>query len=415
MEIGVSLIQNFVIALILGALIGLEREYARYHKRGHDYAGIRTYPLISLFGALSAFVADLSSVWILVAGTVLMGSLIVIAYNSMNAIERNHMGVTSEVAGFLAFFIGILSYYGEFSLAAMIAITITIILYARSILHGFAKKLKSGEMRDTLKFAVVAFVILPFLPDKGFGPHGIFNPYVIWLMVVFISGIGFVGYIFMKWFGEKGVTLAGILGGLVSSTATTSSFALRSKKEKKNYLPLVMGVVLANGIMFIRILIEVFVINQKLFLEVLLPLSVLAVITAIFSYFLWRKSKDIKGKVELTSPFTIGPALKFGAFFAVILALVKLADVYLATKGVYLVSFISGFADVDAITVSLSQLSKKDLAFDIARNGIVLAALTNVAVKGGIAWWFGGKQFGKIVLGFFVVLILVGAGLLFLI
>ncbi|NQV91233.1 DUF4010 domain-containing protein, partial [Candidatus Woesearchaeota archaeon] len=159
---------------------------------------------------------------------------------------------------------------------------------------------------------------------------------------------------------------------------------------------------------------EVFVINQELFWYVLIPMSVLAVITAIFSYFLWKKSKDIKGKVELTSPFTIGPALKFGAFFAVILALVKLADVYLATSGVYIVSFISGFADVDAITVSLSQLAKDTLSFDIARNGIVLAALTNVAVKGGIAYWFGGKQFGRIILGFFLVLIVVGAGLLFL-
>ncbi|NQV91326.1 MgtC/SapB family protein, partial [Candidatus Woesearchaeota archaeon] len=279
MEIGVTLIQNFAIALALGLLIGLEREYARYQKRGHDYGGIRTYPLIALFGALAAFISDLYSPFVLLGGILMIGVLIIVAYFQMSATERKFTGVTSEVAGFLTFFIGILAYYGEFTLAIVLAVVITILLYLRSFLHHFAEKLNPGEMSDTLKFAVVAFVILPFLPDRGFGPHGIFNPYVTWLMVVFISGIGFVGYIFMKWFGEKGVMLAGILGGLISSTATTSSFALRSKKENKNYLPLVMGVVLANGIMFMRILIEVFVINQELFWYVLIPMSVLAVIT----------------------------------------------------------------------------------------------------------------------------------------
>jgi len=166
--------------------------------------------------------------------------------------------------------------------------------------------------------------------------------------------------------------------------------------------------------MFIRILIEVFVLNRELFYQMLIPMLSLALISIIFSYFFWEKSKKIKGKIELSSPFTLTPALKFGAFFAVILALVKLADVYLSSKGVYLVSLISGFADVDAITVSLSQLGGTSLAMDTAKNGIVIAALTNVAVKGGISYWFGGKEFGKIVLSFFIALIFVGLGIMFL-
>ena len=409
-----ALIQNFLAALALGALIGLEREYARYKKRGHDYAGIRTFPLIALFGALSAYLGDLFSVHILIGGIILTGLLIIVAYFVMNKKGVAHYtGATSEMAGFLAFFIGVLCYHGQLTFAAFLTITIAIILYARSILHTFAEKISSKEMSSTLKFAVVAFVILPFLPNQGYGPLEIFNPFVIWLMVVFISGISFVGYIAMKWFGERGVTLAGILGGLVSSTAVTMSFSARSKREKKAYKALALGVILANGIMFIRILIEVFVLNSELFVRMLLPMITLALITAIFSYFIWKKAKDIKGKIHLGSPFTLGPALKFGIFFAVILALVKIADVYLSSRGVYLVSFISGFADVDAITVSLSQLAKGSLSLETARNGIVLAALTNVAVKGGIAWWFGGKQFGRIVLGLFISLIIVGLLLMF--
>jgi uncharacterized membrane protein (DUF4010 family) len=407
------ILQSFLIALALGALVGLEREYARYRKRGNDYAGIRTFPLIALFGALSAYLGVLISPWILIVGIILTGILIILAYYNIAGHSRHHSGATSEVAGFLVFFLGVLSYYGEITLAIILAIIITIILYARSMLHHFAKKIKPLEMADTLKFAVIAFVILPLLPNQGYGPLEMFNPYIIWLMVVFISGIGFAGYVLMKWFGERGITIAGILGGLVSSTAVTSSFAVRSKKETKIYRTLVLGVILANTIMFVRILIEVFVINKELLWKLILPISILILICAIFSYLLWRKAKEAKGKVELSSPFTLGPALKFGVFFAVILALVKVADVYLSSKGVYLVSFISGFADVDAITVSLSQLSKTSLSLDIARNGILLAALTNVGVKGGIAYIFGDrKKFGKIILAFYVVLILLGLGLM---
>lgn len=409
-------LQSFFIALALGALIGLEREYARYKRRGHDYAGIRTFPLISLFGALSAFMGQLISPWILIVGIILIGILIVIAYFSVAGHARAYIGATSEVAGFLAFFLGVLVYYGEITLAIILTVVITIILYARSLLHHFAKRIKKEEMADTLKFIVIAFVILPLLPNQSYGPLELFNPYIFWLMVVFISGIGFVGYVLMKWFGEKGIVLSGILGGLVSSTAVTSSFAERSKKQKKIYRALVLGVILANTIMFIRILIEVSVINPVLLTKLILPLGILILICVIFSYFLWKRSSSVKGEMKLKSPFTLGPALKFGAIFAAILALVKVADVYLASSGVYLVSFISGLADVDAITVSLSQLTRTTLDLETASKGIILAALTNVGVKGGIAYLFGErKNFGRVILSFYAALIVLGIATIWLI
>lgn len=410
----IIILKNFLIAIALGALIGLEREYAKQRRKAHAYAGIRTYPLIALFGAAAAYLGVLISPWILVVSILLIGGLIISAYFSIAEKSTEYLGATSEMAGFLTFFIGVLSYYGELSFAVAMAIVITIILYAKSVLHHFAKRIKKGELRDTLKFAVIAFVILPFLPNQNFGPLGLFNPYVIWLMVVFISGISFVGYILMKWFGERGIELAGILGGLVSSTAVTSSFANRSKKEKKLYIPLALGVILANTIMFVRILIEVYVINRPLFYDILFPMSLIVALSALFAIGFWFKAKKAKGKVELSSPFTLGPALKFGIFFAVILALVKVADLYLSSKGVYIVSVISGFADVDAITVSLSQIAKGELAFDIAKRGIILAALTNVGVKGGIAYLFGGKKFGRAILVSYIIIILAGLAVGFL-
>ena len=411
----VQMFINFFVALALGTLIGLEREYARYRRKGHDYAGIRTFPLISLFGALSAYFAEIYSPLILFAGILLLGGLIVISYFLVNKETRKYHGATSEVAGFLTFFIGIITYLGELKLAVALAVIITAILYARSILHHFAEKIKKNELADTLKFAVIAFVILPFLPNKAYGPYGIFNPFLIWLMVVFISGISFAGYILMKWFGEKGIELAGIFGGLISSTAVTSSFAERSKKEKKIYKALILGAVLANGVMFFRIMFEIFVINRSLFIKMILPMSILASITGIFAYLIWRKARNVKGKIILGSPFTLKPALKFGLFFALILALVKLADVFFSTKGVYLISLFSGFAGIDAITVSLSQLAKIDLTEQIARNGIIIATISNIAVKGGIAFFFGGKKFGWAIISFYFFLILVGiATILFL-
>lgn len=409
------LFQHFLIAIALGALIGLERERSKFTRKNAAYAGIRTYPLIALFGALSAFVAELVSPWILVINTLILGSLIVAAYYITTDRKRKHFGATSEFAGLLTFFIGVLAYYNEILFATVLAITITFILYLRDPLHKFAQHLKRGELEDTLKFVVIAFVILPFLPNQGFGPLELFNPYIIWLMVVFISGISYIGYFFMKWFGEKGIELAGIFGGLVSSTAVMTSFAARSHKEKKIVKPLLLGVILANSIMFIRILIEVFVIYRPLFFQLLLPILALFVLSIVFVLFLWKKQKPVKGKVNLESPFRLAPALKFGAFFALILALVKLADTYLSTNGVYVVSLISGFADVDAITLSLSQLAKGDLALEIAKRGIMIAALTNVAVKGGIAYFFGSREFGIRVVAMFGALIGLGLVLIFLI
>lgn len=404
----IDILQNIGIALLLGALIGLEREYTSRKKKVYDFAGIRTFPFIALFGFLSSYLGDTISIHLLIVGFIIMGALVIIAYHEMNKNKRQSTGATSEVAALLTFLIGVMVHNQLLKLATILAVTIAVILYARTFLHRFAYRIKETELEDTLKFAVVAFVILPFLPNQGYGPLEIFNPFIIWLMVVFVSGISFVGYILMKWIGERGVALAGVFGGLISSTAVTMSFSDRSKKQKRLYSALALGVILANGIMFLRILIEVFVLNRPLFYTLLLPMGVLALVTAVFSYFLLKRSKEAKGDITLGSPFTIKPALTFGLIFALVLALVKVADVYLSSKGVYIVSMLSGIADVDAITVSLSQLAGRSLEETIARNGIIIAALTNVAVKGGIALWFGGKKFGRLVASFYAALIAIG-------
>ena len=405
MEIGVLL--NFLLAIALGALIGLEREYARYRNKGHAYAGIRTFPLIALAGALAALLGQALSIWILLISIGFMGIFVIVAYYVTAELDRTHIGTTSEIAGFITFFIGILTFYQQYLLAVALTALTALILYARSLLHHFAEKLTRKEMLDTIVFVLLAFVILPLLPNNSYGPFEIFNPYITGLMVVLISGISFVGYGLMKWFGERGIGLSGIFGGLVSSTVVTMDLAQRSKKEKAFYA-LALGVILANGIMFIRVLFEVFVVHRPLFVKLLIPLLVLSGITAIFSFFLWRKIKKVKSKVALSSPLALVPAVKFALFFSFMIAVVKVTEMYLSSRGVYIVSFFSGFANVDAISLSLSQLARGNLAVDVAARGIIIAALTNIAVKGGMAYWFGGKAFRNLVVGLFSVLIVFG-------
>lgn len=407
-----ALLGNFLLALGLGALIGLEREYARYKKHTHDYAGIRTFPLISLFGALCAFFAETINPWILVAGIVLMGILIIVSYYILSRGNTLYHGATSEVAGLLAFFIGILSYLGEIQLAVVLAVIITIILYSRSALHSFAHHLKKEEMRSTLIFMVIAFVVLPFLPNKGYGPYELFNPFLFWLMVVFISGINFAGYILMKWLGGKGIQYTGLLGGLANSTAVTSSFAHQSNKNHGIYKALVLGVILANGMMFARILLEVFALNRDLFISLLLPMLLLIAVSGAISYYLWKRSKHISDKIQLESPFNLKPALQFAAIFAVVLAFLKVADAYLSSRGLYVVSFLSGLANVDAITLSLAHLANDTVTSISARNGIIIAAAANMALKGGLTLFLGEKKFGWLAAGLFLFLILISLALL---
>lgn len=406
-----ALIGNFLLALALGALIGLEREYARYRKHAHDYAGIRTFPLIALFGALSAFFGEILNPWILVMGIFLMGVLIIASYFVLS--KKNYHGATSEVAGFLAFFLGILAYFGEIQLAVVLTVIITIILYSRSMLHSFAQHLRKEEMRSTLAFAVIAFVVLPFLPNKGYGPYELFNPFLFWLMVVFISGISFIGYILMKWLGQKGIGFSGILGGLASSTAITSSFAHQSKRNGHIYKTLALGVILANGMMFVRILVEVFALSRELFVKLLLPMLLLILATGSFSYYLWKRAKKVSEEVKLQSPLALKPALQFAAIFALVLAFVKLAHSYLSSNGVYLVSFLSGLANVDAVTLSLAHLTENNIALESARNGVIIAAVANMILKGGLTAFFGEKKFSRLVIGFFLLLIMLSAGLIF--
>lgn len=406
-------LQNFLIAIAIGGLIGLEREIGQRSKDRSSFAGFRTFILISFFGAVSYFLGDKLNLQYLPGIAFGLFSILIIVTYYVSA-KEGFVGITSELTSLITFLLGILVMQSEYQQYAVVfAVLITILLAFKKHVHQLLEKAKIEEWYDTLKFAFIAFVVLPLLPNQGFGPFEFFNPYQTWLMVVFVSGISFLGYFAVKIFGARlGINFSGFLGGLVSSTAVTNTMATNSKKVKgKNVLPFVTGAILACSIMFIRILVEIFAIDFLLTEKMIIPFAIMLVIGLVPVTIWWEKSKKAKDiELELKSPFSLPPAIQFAALFVVVQFVTKLlVNSEIGDAGFIVAGILAGITDVDAITLSMSQLFKDGVvsAF-VASTSIVAAALTNTAVKAGISWIWGSNAFRKRVVGILGLMILVG-------
>lgn len=406
-------LQKALTALLLGLLIGTERERAQIDRKERDFAGIRSFVIITLLGFFAAYLDNFVTNYLIVVMFVGVISLTVSSY-LYDSFKRGKKGITAELAAIISYVIGVLSFYSN-TYAIILGVVIAIVLSSKNYIHTFVNKISQQEYYATLKFAIIAFVILPILPNFALDPWGVLNLYHIWLMVVFISGISFVGYILTKLIGVTGgVGLTGLVGGLVSSTAVTSSMSNQSKKNKKIVLPFVLAILAASAMMFGRVLIVTSILNPELLKHLILTLGIMIGLNLILVGFFWWRSKNDKQvkteKVELESPFQFMPALKFGLFFLVILFLIEFANrTALGESGFYLTALISGFADVDAITISMANVARNDpnLAVIAART-ITIAVIANTIVKGGIAYLFGGKEFFKYILASITAVVLGG-------
>lgn len=402
------LILKFVIALAIGALIGIERERKSPET---EFAGIRTFIFIALLGILSAYLSEIFPYFYLITFAGL--SILVGLSYWVSTRDNGDVGLTTEVAALLTFTLGLMCYGDEgYKLAPILAILITTLLALKPSLHKLAQKISQKEMTDTLKFLIIAFVILPLLPNQTMGPWEVFNPYQIWLMVVFISGISYAGYILMKIVGpERGLGLTGVVGGLVSSTAVVTAMATRVKESDALMKAAVFAAVVASSMMFLRIFFEVLVINSSLAPLLAAPMIIMGILGILLGVVVWRSSavKEMDSELELKNPFSLKPALIFGALFIVILFVSKLASIYLGSRGVYLASIISGVADVDAITISMALLAQNNvLSATTAVTAITLASISNTVVKFGIALFLGTKTFGKNLGVLFAIIIMAG-------
>ena len=404
----IEILVRFLVALGLGALVGLEREYAqaKVHKQG--YGGIRTFPLIALLGALAGTLGEQYSLWLLIVVFSAVALLILVSHY-FTAQQTEKVGITSEVAGLITFFIGVLCARGEFIIAVPLAVLMTFLLYERIELHWFAAHLKREELHSTIKFAIIALVILPLIPNVAYGPFDFFNPRTIWMMVVLVSGISFVGYILIKLLGKRGMELAGFLGGFVSSTATTLSLIERGKKTEAVAL---IGMVAANAAMLTKVLILVFIVDRQVFAYVALPFIMMMIASGIIAAILSLRHPLKRQEFELESPFALKPALTFAGIFGGILFVVNAATFYLGQKGTYAVTFVSGLVDADATVLSTLQIAGNGL--EVAGTAAVLAVVANTLTKGILVLMLGKKEFGVRALGTFCLIAAVGAIGLFL-
>lgn len=416
-----ELFYRFGAALGIGLLIGLQREYASVVQDHlvELFAGVRTFALLSLLGCTAAFAADLTQMpAVFVTILVLAGVLITVAY--FQGSERGDLGLTTEIAALVTILAGALCYWDLVPLAAAVGVTTTVLLALKLQAQSFVRHLTPEDVYATLKFAVITAVVLPVLPRTPLGPppFDVLIPYNVWLMVVFISGIGFLGYVLIKLVGaRRGIGLTGILGGLVSSTAVTLSFAQRSRDEEGLARTFALAVVLAWTIMFPRVLIEVAALNPPLLRILWIPMAAAGIAGLAYCAYLYgtREPARETAAQEFRNPFRLGPAFTFGLLYAVILLAAHTARMYLGDTGVYLSSIASGLADVDAITLSMAELSQDPSRLDraTAARAIVLAAASNTLVKGGIVLSTGSAPLRRAILpGLLLVLLTTLASLL---
>ncbi|VVB71761.1 Uncharacterised protein [uncultured archaeon] len=386
----------FLVALLIGALIGTERHRRLAEDKVRGVAGLRTFILIALLGSLCATLAGHYGPGFAIAAIAAFIVLVAVGYAS-SAEALGRIDFTAAVAAVVTFALGMLtSFPDSVLLAVALAIITTWVLATRSITHHYVEVISETDLLDTLKMGIIALVIYPLLPETPLGPWGVLNPRQIWLFVVMVSLIGYVGYILIRILGaERGLSLTGILGGLVSSTAVTSSMAGEVKANPVILPSAVFATAIASCTMFPRILFIVLVVNRDLFLALLPHFLIMTAVGVALAYLLARKIAPLGKDVKMKDPFRIIPTLKFGAFFAFVLVISKLANVYFGNTGIYAASIVSGLADVDAITLTMSSLAQSTLAPNVAVTSITLAAITNTLVKLAISYILGSVEFGN--------------------
>lgn len=418
---------RFGVALLIGSLIGLEREFIQQHLKEPDFAGIRTFALIALLGAVSAFLGQ--QLGVLTPALVAFGGLILLVVSSyIGALlrTREEEGITTEVAAMLVFLLGGLTFWEPVEVAGALAVIVALLLSMKGQLHEAIRRMSREDLRVALEFGLVSAVVLPLLPNNTLDPLNVLNPFQIWLLVVFVSGIGFVGYVLIKALGaERGTGLAAILGGIVSSTATTISFAGRSKTSPQLSRVFSMAIILASGVMFPRVWFEVLVIHRPLIRLISLPLGLMLAASLLIVWSFWRQrhrddqlEEHDQEAVKLANPLKLSTAITFGLVFAVVLVAVKVAQLLLGTTGVYIAALVSGLADVDAITLSVAKLaSSGQIADQVAAIAIAIAALMNTLSKAIIAYVVGTVDLRRVVLRSFAIILtmgVVGGGLMLL-
>ncbi|WP_217349130.1 MgtC/SapB family protein [Algoriphagus sp. A40] len=409
---------RLLVAVGIGSVIGLERQYTAMKEKSQGFAGIRTFVFLVLLGFVAAVFNFLFSPWVYVA--IFLGVSIMIASTYWFTASQGDRGSTTEFSSLLAFVLGSLTLIGLIEISLMITVLTVLVLSSKFRIRTIVGMITAEEMYDFIRFVVIALLIFPFLPDQNFGPYNVLNPKEIGWVIILTSGLGLVGYILTKFLGaNKGILLGGIVGGLVSSTAVTWVYAKKSKENESLSASCATAILAASSIMFIRVLIWTFIFNQTLFNR-LLPAIGLVFLSAIgitlFIFFKRQNQKNTETEIPLKKPLDLKNALVFGVIYSVILLVVSYANENLGESGTLVSSAVAGFSDIDAITISISKMTGVKLDLGIAALAILIASISNTLVKMGIGIYAGSKTLRKnLLIGYGTMFLTALATLIFLI
>jgi uncharacterized membrane protein (DUF4010 family) len=441
-----TLIRSVLISLALGALIGLERQSHHDPDRSVESIGVRTFSLASLLGTVSVIAADVSPAipWVTGAGYLMF----VLAFLFFEARARDTQpGITTQVSALLVYIIGAFVPTQPI-FAAVIAVVVGTILSIKDWTHRIVQNLTDEEVLGTMKFLLVSVVLLPILPNEPVDPWELYNLQELWFLVVLISGISFAGYFAIRILGrDRGIALTGALGGLASSTAVTLAMGHRvraSGGRRPVELAAAFAILIASGILSLRLIVIVFAVSPELAVDLAAPLIAMAVPgVAVAGYFWWRISTngvEMDGpdepeadepdaeagestsdpqsdeELEFDNPFELAPAVKFGLLFAVIIGGVQLAKMWMGDSGIQIAAFISGLANMDAISVTMARMVDAGQAMmDVGVRAVVIGVVANSLSKSVLALVTGSRRLCFFVVGGFLPMILTGLGYVFMV
>lgn len=431
-----------LLSWVLGGLIGIDKDIGKWVKRtlrkkvqaDMHFGSIRSFALISIFWALMTQIDSIVNTWYIFLLSGLIVTVVLVAIHYAHSVFKNtEISPATEIIAVLTYFIWALVFFGLPQFAIILAIAFTFIVSSKDAFEWISKYISRDELRTTLKFWAIAFVVLPLLPNERFSLIDIFsfisrgaadfshplvtfdffNPYSIWFFVVVMSGVSYLWYILTKFVGKNSsIILSSVLGGMVSSTATTASMTQKSKEDPGNMNSYVIGTLLASCIMFLRVFAIVFFFSVPLFMAIALPGGVMFWVFLLatgYFYMLSRKENNTKSiglQENIRSPFRVWPALKFAGLIVLIKFISGVGIIYKDIWGEWLfysaLGIVSGFADVDAITQTMSVDSERGLiTFSVAASTILLAVMSNNFVKWSIAWRFWDKKFWRRVMSGF--------------
>jgi uncharacterized membrane protein (DUF4010 family) len=420
-DLNLDTIQNFAIAILIGALVGIEREKRRNTEI--TIGGIRTFVLMGMLGAAGGFLSkQFGTIWpLLVVGAI--GGVTVVAGFLIDVEERKGpIGLITELAAIVVTVLGGLATLGQPALAVCLGIVLATLLAFKQPIHGLIEKIGWDDIFGGLRLLIASFIVLPLLPNRTIDPWQALNPRELWLLVVLISALSAVGYVATRWLGpSRGAVITGLAGGLVSSTAATLAFSRQSREtDRHGAHMLAMGSLIAWTVMFARVLVISVAVYPALIRLLLVPVAIMAMATltsvAVLYWLHIQAKKAGEGEkdsgsasISISTPFTLTQAAKFGLLFAVILLLVKIIGDQSREEGLYLVALVAGLTDVDAITLSMSQYARSGGAAEVATIAIIIAVLANSAVKAGVAAILGSAEYRRQMLAATALLAVAGA------